>query len=83
MTILTVVTGKKIEDYRLELLGEVEVQVPAGVFHTLHVRAPGDNSTELWLAVKHFMLPVKIQHSDRAGDGFVEVATRLDLGGAQ
>lgn len=79
VTLLTVVTGKKSEDYRLDMLGDEEIQTPAGAFRTLHLRAPGDNATELWLAYDHFMLPVKIRHTDREGDGFVELAVDIQL----
>jgi hypothetical protein len=79
VNMLTVVTGKKSEDYALEMLGDEEIKTPAGVFRTLHVRAPGDNATELWLDYDHFMLPVKIRHTDREGDGFVELAVDIQL----
>lgn len=77
--ILPIATGKKYENYRLESLGDEEVDIPAGIFRTLHVRAPGDNTTELWLAYDYLLLPVKIRHLDRKGDSFVQVATEIQL----
>lgn len=77
---LTVITGKKSEDYQLEVLGTEEVKTPAGAFRTVHLRAPGDNATELWLAYDQRMLPVKIRHTGRDGDGFVELAVDIHLG---
>lgn len=79
VTSLTVVTGKKSEVYPLDMLGDEEIKTPAGVFRTLHLRAPGENATELWLDYDHFMLPVKIRHTDREGDGFVELAVDIQL----
>ena len=79
LNVLPIATGKKYENYRLESLGDEEIDIPAGVFRTLHVRAPGDNTTELWLAYDYLLLPVKIRHTDRQGDSFVQVATEIRL----
>lgn len=76
---LQIATGKKYETYRLEAVGDEEIEIPAGTFRTLHLRAPGDNTTELWLAYDYLLLPVKIRHLDRKGDSFVQVATELRL----
>jgi len=76
---LPIATGKKYEIYQLEALGDEQIDIPAGSFHTLHLRAPGDNTTELWLAYDYLLLPVKIRHIDRNGDGFVQVATEILL----
>jgi len=76
---LPIATGKKYGLYRLEFLGDEEIEVPAGVLRTLHLRAPGDNSTELWLAYDYLLLPVKIRHVDSKGDSFVQVATQVQL----
>lgn len=76
---LPIATGKKYETYRLESLGDEEIEIPAGKLRTLHLRAPGDNTTELWLAYDYSLLPVKIRHLDRDGDSFVQVATEIRL----
>lgn len=76
---LPIATGKKYENYHLESLGDEQIEVPAGSFRTLHLRAPGDNTTELWLAYDYLLLPVKIRHLDRDGDSFVQVATEIRL----
>ena len=76
---LPIATGKKYENYHLESLGDEEIETPAGIFRTLHLRAPGDNTTELWLAYDYLLLPVKIRHLDRDGDSFVQVATAIRL----
>lgn len=76
---LPIATGKKFDYYRLEALGEENVAVPAGTFRTLHLRAAGNTTTELWLAYDALLLPVKIRHIDRKGDSFVQVATELNF----
>ena len=61
------------------MLGDEEIEVPAGVLRTLHLRAPGVNTTELWLAYDYLMLPVKIRHVDRKGDSLVQVAIKIEV----
>ncbi len=76
---LPIATGKKYGVYRLEVLGDETIEVPAGVLRTLHLRAPGVNTTELWLAYDYLLLPVKIRHVDSKGESFVQVATEIQL----
>jgi hypothetical protein len=72
-----VVTGKKYERYALDSLGEEEIDTPAGHFRTLHLRAMTDSVTEIWLALDHHRLPVKIRFTDKKGDVFEQIATEL------
>lgn len=72
-----VVTGKKYERYALDSLGEEEIETPAGRFRTLHLRAMTDSVTEIWLALDHHRLPVKIRFTDKKGDVFEQIATEL------
>jgi hypothetical protein len=76
---LPIATGRKYGVYRLEVLGDEEIEIPAGTMRTLHLRAPGVNTTELWLAYDYLLLPVKIRHVDAKGDSFVQVATQIQL----
>jgi hypothetical protein len=76
---LPITTGKKYGIYRLESLGDEQIETPAGVMRTLHLRAPGTNTTELWLAYDYLLLPVKIRHTDDKGDSFVQVALHIQL----
>ena len=64
----------------VEVLGDEDIELPAGTMRTLHLRTPGTNSTELWLAYDYLLLPVKIRHEDNKGDSFVQVATDIRLG---
>ena len=74
VNVMPIATGKKFERYRLEAVGDEEIETPAGRFQTLHVRAPGENTTDLWLARERWLLPVKIRYTDRHGDSFEELA---------
>ncbi len=77
---LPIATGKKYAIYRLEVLGDEKIEVPLGELRTLHLRAPGENSTEMWLAYDYLMLPVKIRHVDSDGGSLVQVATEIKIG---
>lgn len=72
-----VVTGKKYERYALDSLGEEALETPAGHFRTLHLRAMTDSVTEIWLALDHHRLPVKIRFTDKKGDIYEQIATEL------
>jgi hypothetical protein len=76
-SMIGVVTGKKYERYALDSLGEEEIEVPAGRFRTLHLRAMTDNTTEIWIALDRERLPVKIRFTDKKGESFEQVATEL------
>lgn len=79
---LGVVSGKKYERYAFDNLGEETVDTPLGPFRTLHLRVQTDNTTELWLAVEHGLLPIKIRFTDRKGDSFEQIAADIgaDIG---
>jgi len=76
---LPIATGRKYSRYVLESLGDEEIDIPAGHLRTLHLRAPGENTTELWLAYDYRLLPVKIRHVDSKGDSLVQVATQIEM----
>lgn len=72
-----VVTGKKYDRFALDSLGEEEIDIAAGHFRTLHLRATGDTVTEIWIALDRHRLPVKIRYTDKKGDIFEQVATEI------
>lgn len=74
---ITLATVRKLERYALESLGEEDVVTPAGTFHTLHLRARADTTTEIWIALDLHRLPVKIRYTDKKGDSFLQVATEI------
>lgn len=73
-------TGKKYAVFRVENLGDEEIEIPLGVLRTRHLRLPGDNTTEVWLAYEYRLLPVKIRHINNKGDVHVQVATEILFG---
>ncbi len=72
-----VVTGRKYVRYAVDSLGEEEIETPAGRFRTLHLRAMTDRTTEVWIALDHASLPVKIRFTDNKGESYAQVATEL------
>lgn len=79
---LPVVTGRKLERYDFEVVGEETIDTHVGRRRTLHLRArppEGRDSTEVWLSLDAPRLPVRIRHVDRKGDVFEQVADRIDL----
>lgn len=73
-----VVTGKKYQRYALDSLGEEQIITPAGNFRTLHLRVQGETLTEIWIALDHRRLPVKIRFTDRKGDSYMQVIDEFD-----
>ena len=76
---LGVVTGKQYDRYAIDALGEEEIEVPAGRFRTLHVRAQAETVTEIWIALEHRGLPVKIRFTDKKGDSYEQIATEIGM----
>ena len=63
-----VFNGKKLRDYRYDVLGEVLLETRLGALRTLHLaRADsGDGRFEIWLAIDRYYLPVRMRRSDEA-----------------
>ncbi len=76
---IQVATGKKLNSYPVEFVGEETIELPAGAFLTLHFRASGEKTTEVWLASEYLLLPIKIRHTDQKGEIVTQVATKIDL----
>lgn len=74
---LGVATARKFARHTLDSLGEEEIETPAGRFRTLHLRALNDSTTEIWIALDHGHLPVKIRFTDKKGESFEQIATDL------
>lgn len=78
---LPVVTGKGVERYHFEVLGEESIQTPRGPRATLHLRnrqPDGKEATEIWIGLEDARLPVKIRHVDRRGDTFEQLAASIE-----
>lgn len=78
-----VVTGRKYEVYRLEAGATAEIELPAGRFRTLYLRAAGGKKqTEFWVTDDARRLPVRVRFTDKRGDSYELRATEIDLGGS-
>ncbi len=65
-----VTNGRKLERYAFERAGEEVISLEGGQFHTLKIRKQrkGDeDGMEVWLALEHHYLPVKIRVTDKKG----------------
>ena len=72
-------TGKKFDRIRFEMVGEEMLELPAGTFRTRHYRSSGEDVTEVWSALDHAGLPVKIRHTDRKGEVFDQIALDIEM----
>ncbi|WP_186453893.1 DUF3108 domain-containing protein [Denitratisoma sp. DHT3] len=79
---MAVATGRKVERYAFEWLGQETLLLKAGRFTTWHVRvrsaSGGGDTTEVWLGKEAAGLPVKIRHLDRKGELFDQLAEEMD-----
>ncbi|MBM3393581.1 MAG: DUF3108 domain-containing protein [Betaproteobacteria bacterium] len=75
--------GTKLSEYRYAIIGRQKTKTPAGEFDTVHVKKIQENDDkrgfEVWLAVQHHHLPVRIKFID--DDTFDSVATSLKFPG--
>jgi hypothetical protein len=76
---MSIATAKKLARYRLELVGEELLETNIGFLRTLHFRAPGETTTEVWLAPDHHLLPVKIRHIDKKGESYDQLAEEIRI----
>jgi hypothetical protein len=68
---LPITNGTRFEVYELEVLAEEPIETPLGPLLALplrQVRKAGAESIEIWLAVEHGYLPVKVRFRDREGN---------------
>lgn len=80
--VMAVATGRKLERYAFEWMGEETLTLKAGRFTAWHVRvrsaSGGGDTTEVWLGKEAAGLPVKIRHVDRKGELFDQFAEEMD-----
>lgn len=65
-----VTNGRKLERYSFERAGNEVISLEGGKFNTLKIlkRRKGDeDGMEVWLALEHYYLPVKIRVTDKKG----------------
>ena len=76
---MMVATGRKFDRVRFQVVGEETLELAFGSVPTLHLRAAGDSTTEVWLALDRLLVPVKIRHIDKTGDLFDQIATEIQF----
>jgi hypothetical protein len=81
---MPIATGRKLETYRMEIVGEEVVALPSGERRALHLKArSGGDTLEVWLSVGKDAgtrgLPLKIRFIDRKGEIFDQLAEDIDL----
>lgn len=77
---MPIATGRKLENYRFEILGEEALALPAGERRALRLRTRSGNDTiELWIAADMRGLPLKIRFIDRKGEIFDQLADEIDI----
>lgn len=78
---LPIATGRKLETYRFEVLGEESVAIGGGERKATRLRTrSGGDSIELWIGAGTRGLPLKIRFTDRKGEVFDQI---LDAGDVQ
>lgn len=77
---LPIATGRKLDNYRFEVLGEEAVALRSGERRAMHLRTrSGSDSIELWIAADVRGLPLKIRFTDRKGEIFDQLADEIDI----
>ncbi len=78
---LSVTDGKGVSTSVYQPAGRETVKTPAGEFEALRLarqkNTPEDRSSEIWLAVKHGYVPVRILVVEKDGTRIDQVATRV------
>ena len=81
--LMTVTDGSRMDGYRLETLGEDELEMPFGeTLRALRVRArfgPGKEMIDVWLAVERFGLPLQIRRIDPKGVVYYWIANDIKV----
>ena len=77
---IPIATGRKLESFRIETVGEEAVAMPAGERRAMHSRIRSGNDTiDLWIAPDMRGLPLKIRFTDRKGEIFDQLAADIDI----
>lgn len=73
--------GRRIRKYRYAILGRETLDTVLGPMETLHVKkvqGPEDKRAfEVWLAVAHHNMPVRIRYTGKDGRSFDSVVTQI------
>lgn len=79
---LPIATGRKLANYRFDVLGEETLAFPAGARRAVHILTRSGNDTiEMWLPVgegeQSRGMPLKMRVTDRKGDIYDQIADDL------
>jgi hypothetical protein len=78
--VVPIATGRKLESFRFEVVGEEVLQLPAGERRAAHLRTrSGKDSIDLWIAPGVRGLPLKIRFTDREGEIFDQLGQDIDI----
>ena len=78
---IAIATGKKLSTYDYSFAGEETLTTTIGELKTMHIVHAGLNSdekTELWLALDHQYVPVKIRKTEKNGKLYELIATAIN-----
>jgi Protein of unknown function (DUF3108) len=73
--------GKSLKEYRYLMVGRENLSTPMGNMQTIHWTKQREQKTDrgadLWLAIDHYFLPVRIVFTDKDGSRYEQVATQI------
>jgi outer membrane biosynthesis protein TonB len=76
-----IATGRKVDRYRFDVIGEETVTTGLGERRALRLSAKnGSDTIDLWIASDFRGLPIKIRFVDRKGEIFDQLAEEISLG---
>jgi len=74
--------GRKLSDYEYRNVGKEKLKTPIGELDTLHIEKVRDaddkRGFEVWLAVAHHHLPVRIRYVEKNGQVIDSTITRIE-----
>ncbi len=78
---VTLTDGRKLSDYKYQVLGKQTLKTPLGELEALHIRKVQDaddkRGFEVWLSVEHHHLPVRIRYVEKNGQVVDSTITRI------
>lgn len=81
---VSITNGTRLHTYVVEVLPEEKIETPLGIVRAVpvrQVRKPGAESVDVWLAVEHRYLPVRMRFYSRDGEPAGEqIVTEIHLG---
>jgi hypothetical protein len=85
-TMIRVYTQRRMHEYRLQVVGPEELDLPFGRARTVHLRHEGakpEDAVDVWLGVDQHYLPVKLRYPVARGRLVVEQTATSITGSAR